>query len=122
MTSYRFALLAALLFAPTASAAPVIPGLANKHPLTEPQVGQLLIGELRCTACHTSTTAPLERAAPDLADVGARVAPEYLRKFLASPSAAHAGTTMPDLLGSEPADQRDLHAHALVGVRWSLQR
>ena len=114
MTSYRFALLAALLFAPTASAAPVIPGLANKHPLTEPQVGQLLIGELRCTACHTSTTAPLERAAPDLADVGARVAPEYLRKFLASPSAAHAGTTMPDLLGSEPADQRDKIAEALT--------
>ena len=90
MKAFGYALFFAALFTSTAAAAPVVPGLANKHPLTEPQVGQLLIGELRCTACHTSTTAPLERAAPDLADVGARVAPEYMRKFLASPSAAHA--------------------------------
>ncbi|MFM8273341.1 MAG: hypothetical protein ACKODX_13585 [Gemmata sp.] len=33
------------LLAPFASAAPVVPGLAGKHPLTEPQVGRLPIGE-----------------------------------------------------------------------------
>jgi mono/diheme cytochrome c family protein len=112
--AYGFALLGAAMVAPAVSAAPVVPGLANQHPLTEPQVGQLLIGELRCTACHTSTTPRLDRAAPDLADVGARAAPEYLRKFLAAPAAAHPGTTMPDLLGSEPADQRDKVAEALT--------
>ncbi len=114
MKSFGFALLGVALLAPVVSAEPVVPGLANKHPLTEPQVGQLLIGELRCTACHTSTIAPLERAAPDLTEVGARLSPEYLRKFIAAPASAHAGTTMPDLLGAEPADQRDATADALT--------
>ncbi len=82
------------------SASPVVPGLANKNSLSEPQIGELLLGELRCVACHgrKGTPAPLERIAPDLSDVGSRVAPEYLRRFIASPSASHAGTTMPDLL------------------------
>jgi mono/diheme cytochrome c family protein len=105
-----------LLFPPIASAAPVFPGLSGKHPLTEPQVGQLLMGELRCGACHSPKGAPLppERIAPDLAAVGARVAPEFLRRFIASPSAAHAGTTMPDLLAGEPAERRDKIAEALT--------
>jgi mono/diheme cytochrome c family protein len=116
---FGFALAAALtvpLFTPTAFAAPVVPGLANKHPLTEPQVGQLLMGELLCSACHRQKDAVQspERVAPDLADVGARVAPDFLRRFIASPSAAHAGTTMPDLLAGEPADRRDQIAEAIT--------
>lgn len=114
MKSPRFAVLVVALFASAGSAAPVVPGLTNKHPLTEPQVGRLLIGELRCTACHTSNNTPVERAAPDLAGVGARVVPDYLRKFIAAPSAAHGGTTMPDLLWTEPADRRDEIAEALT--------
>ena len=108
-----YALFFAGLIAPPAAAAPAVPGLAGKHALTEAQTGRLLIGELRCTACHASATAP-ERAAPDLTEVGARVAPEYLRKFLAAPATAHAGTAMPDLLGAEPADRRDTIAEALT--------
>ncbi len=114
MKSPRFAVLVVALFASAGSAAPVVPGLANKHPLTEPQVGRLLIGDLRCTACHPSNNTPVERAAPDLAGVGARVVPDYLRKFIAAPSAAHGGTTMPDLLWAEPADRRDEIAEALT--------
>jgi mono/diheme cytochrome c family protein len=114
--SFGFALLTATLLAPTVSAAPVVPGLSNKHPLSEPQVGQLLINELRCAACHTNTnlSPQFERAAPDLAGVGARVATDYLRKFITSPSTAHSGTTMPDLLGAEPADQRDKIAETIT--------
>ena len=102
--------------ASTAVAAPVVLGLSNKHPLSEPQVGELLLGELRCAACHGRNDAArlLERAAPDLSDVGARVAPEYLRRFIASPSAAHAGTTMPDLLTAKSQDERDKIAEALT--------
>jgi mono/diheme cytochrome c family protein len=123
-------LLAGMLIASVVSAAPVIPGLAKlpppadedvigpkkKHPLTEAEVGQLLIAELKCAACHTRKDAPpsADRAAPDLSDVGSRVAPEYLRRFLTSPAAAHAGTTMPDLLANEPADQREDTAEALT--------
>ena len=104
------------LLTTTATAAPVVPGLANKHPLTEAQVGQLLIGELRCLACHSPKNAPqrLERTAPDLSDVGARVAPEFLRRFIAAPAAAHSGSTMPDMLAAKSADQRDKIAEAIT--------
>lgn len=107
--------LLALEFVPFATAAPVIPALSNKHPLTEIQVGNLLIGELRCLACHTrSDSAPvLDRAAPDLTDVGSRVSPEFLQKFIANPSSAHAGTTMPNVFASETAERRDKIAESI---------
>ena len=119
MKSFGFALLTTLalpVIPLTMSAAPVVPGLSNKHPLTEPQVGQLLMGELRCFACHSRKDAPqpLERSAPDLARVGVRLAPTFLRQFIASPSAMHAGTTMPDLLAGESAEQRDKIAEAIT--------
>lgn len=98
-----------------ASAAPVIPGLAGKHPLSEAEAGHLLLGELKCAACHTSKQPPtLERAAPDLAEVGGRVDPEYLKRFLTSPEAAHSGSTMPDVLANEPAEERAKIAEALT--------
>ena len=98
------------------SASPVVPGLANKHPLSEPQIGELLLGELRCIACHSrkGAPAPLEKIAPDLSDVGSRVAPDYLRRFIASPSASHSGTTMPDLLPTQTEDQRNNIADAIT--------
>ncbi|OWK38734.1 c-type cytochrome [Fimbriiglobus ruber] len=100
---------------PSASAGPVIPGLADKHPLSEAEAGRLLLGELKCAACHASPPSALpDRAAPDLAEVGARVAPEYLKRFLASPEAAHPGSTMPDVLASEPAEERAKIAEALA--------
>lgn len=98
------------------SAAPVVPGLANKHPLSESQVGELLIGELRCIACHgrKGAPAPLDKIAPDLSDVGSRVAPEYLRRFVATPSASHSGATMPNLLAAQTEDQRNKIADAIT--------
>ncbi|MCY2979451.1 MAG: hypothetical protein NTU79_12375 [Planctomycetota bacterium] len=100
----------------SASAEPVIPGLFSKHPLTKVQVGELLIGELRCAACHAGLRQSVvsERTAPELANVGGRVNPEYLKRFLSSPEAAHPGTTMPDLLASETPARRDQIAEALT--------
>lgn len=130
MNSFARALLAVLLVGSAVSAAPVIPGLAKlppptdedvigpkkKHPLSEAEVGHLLIAELKCAACHTRKDAPPspDRAAPDLSDVGGRVSPEFLRRFITSPASAHTGTTMPDLLASEPADQREKVAEAIT--------
>ena len=118
-TPLGYALLAALLLtlhARAGDAAPVVLGLANKHQLSEPLVGELLLGELRCAACHVRSDRPvlLERAAPDLTDVGSRVAPEFLKRFIASPSASHSGTTMPDMLTNESADQRETIAEAIT--------
>ena len=99
-----------------ASASTVIVGLSNKHPLTQSQVGELLVQELRCAACHSHAEQQplLERLAPDLSEVGARIAPDYLRRFLASPSSMHPGTTMPDLLSSESESKREEIAEALT--------
>ena len=100
----------------TASAQPGDPALPGHHPLDQAQAGSLLISELRCVACHSGIqrgSLP-EKSAPDLADVGARISPEYLRRFLASPALAHPGTTMPDVLASQPEAERDRIAEALT--------
>ncbi len=128
MKLFALAPLISLLLVSAGSAAPVIPGLSKmppsdgdvvgpskKHPLSETEVGDLLIGELKCAACHTRKgAAALERAAPDLTDAGSRVSPEFLLRFIQSPASAHAGTTMPDLLASEPAEEREKIAEALT--------
>lgn len=92
------------------------PALSGHHPLTQTQAGDVLVSELRCAACHGGVprgSLP-EKTAPDLAAVGARIAPDYLRRFLSSPSAAHPGTTMPDVLVSQPEAERDRIAEALT--------
>lgn len=110
------ALISALLVG-TASAELGDPALPGHHPLTQAQAGSLLISELRCAACHGGVergSVP-DKIAPDLSDVGARVSPEYLRRYLASPSLAHPGTTMPDVLASsQPETDRDRIAEALT--------
>ncbi len=92
------------------------PALTGNHPLTQSQAGDLLISELRCAACHGGVqrgSLP-EKTAPDLAEAGARISPDYLRRFLASPSSAHPGTTMPDVLSARPEGDREKIAEALT--------
>ena len=92
------------------------PALPGNHPLTQVQAGDLLIAELRCAACHGGVERDLahEKAAPDLAEAGARISPDYLRRFLASPATVHPGTTMPDMLAARPESERDKIAEALT--------
>ncbi|MFM9963431.1 MAG: hypothetical protein ACKV2Q_19660 [Planctomycetaceae bacterium] len=92
------------------------PALPGHHPLTKSQAGEVLISELRCAACHSGVqrgSLP-EKTAPDLIEAGARISPEYLRRYLASPSSVHSGTTMPDVLVSQPEAERDRIAEALT--------
>ena len=108
--------LISVLLIGTASAEPGDPALPGNHPLTQAQAGDVLISELRCAACHSGVqrgSLP-EKLAPDLSEAGARISPEYLRRYLASPSSAHPGTTMPDVLTSQPEAERDRIAEALT--------
>lgn len=89
-------------------------GLANKHPLSQTQVGELLIEELRCGSCHASQKPLLERPAPDLSDVGGRVDSNYLQRFLANPSDVHSGSEMPNVLAMVPNSERETAATALT--------
>ena len=105
---------------PSASAWTDLVGLANKHPLTQLQIGELLIDDLRCNACHLSSNgSPSERPsadrnAPELSDVGSRVNATYLQRFLTNPSEAHAGSSMPNILAAVPEADRSQVAEALT--------
>lgn len=92
------------------------PALSGHHPLTQTQAGSVLISELRCSVCHSGipSQSVADKSAPDLAQVGARVSPEFLKRFLASPLKTHPGTTMPDVLASQSDSQRESIAEALT--------
>ena len=119
--STRITSLIAVLIA-TELAAAGDPAWPGNHPLTQAQTGSLLISELRCSACHSGGPIhPMsEKSAPDLSHVGTRVLPEYLQRFLASPTKAHPGTTMPDLLASRSESDRRSIAEALTCFLISL--
>lgn len=89
--------------------------LPGNHPLTAAQAGAVLMSELRCGACHQGVTqGPYPaKTAPDLTEVGARISPAFLQRYLASPSATHPGTTMPDILAAKPEAERRKIAEAL---------
>ncbi|MEM7307239.1 MAG: hypothetical protein AAF682_11245 [Planctomycetota bacterium] len=112
-------LLARLVSAAGAQEAPALPGLGGQHPLDERGVGTLLAGELRCASCHheLAELAPAPPA-PDLREVGARVAPDFLRRFLADPRGVQPGTKMPAsmhaLAAEERADAAEAMAHFLA--------
>lgn len=107
-------LIAFIIASPVAAAGdPAIPG---HHPLSTSEAGSVLISELRCAVCHEGigrSSLP-EKTAPDLSQVGTRVTPDFLRRFVESPSAAHPGTTMPDMLVLKPASERQAIAEALT--------
>ena len=92
-------------------AAPIVPGyeqLQSAGNAIDPvEKGQLLLGELNCTACHASPSPRIEsKGTPDL-NGAARASHRNISAFLSDPHGTKAGTTMPDLLrGVDPATLR----------------
>ena len=119
-----FALVGLLLVATSAAAAdaPRVLGFERFHggkDLDASAAGQLLLGELNCTSCHQADEALLathinKKKAPILDEVGDRVRPQYLLKFLADPQATKPGTTMPNVLGALSEEKRKEAVEALV--------
>ncbi len=75
--------------------------------------GEALASQFSCAACHKEPDPLLSRIplfpAPNLESVGGRLAPEYLRSFLASPHDIKPGTKMPDVLhGFSGTDRADV--------------
>jgi mono/diheme cytochrome c family protein len=100
---------------------PVIPGLHGKHPLDERQRGELLIGELRCAACHEGMPAGHMKEAPKLQHAGSRLTPDFIKRFIADPAAVQPGTTMPDLFGGQSAERRQATAESIAAYLLSLK-
>ena len=67
---------------PAQDGAPLVPGLHGNHGLESAQLGRVLLQELRCAACHADERIEAPPA-PDLETAGARIAPDFLRTFLA---------------------------------------
>ena len=86
--------------------------------------GMVLLGELNCTACHSSSEVQSAwispKAAPHLKDVGTRASAEWLRHYLASPQETMPGTTMPDVLHGMKLDDRAAAAEAITHYLLSL--
>jgi cytochrome c2 len=78
-------------------------GISPTLPETEVlRRGEELLVDLGCIACHDASAFErlVEREAPRLDEAGARLAPEFVRRFLEEPHAAQPGARMPDLLAS----------------------
>ena len=116
-------LLAGLLMSGVTAPAAVPPFVAGVETLPERTnsfAGRVLITELSCTACHGAGASLVPRRGPDLSQVGARVRPEHLHRFIADPAGTKPGTTMPALLEHLPAPDRDQAARALAAYLSSI--
>ena len=93
-----------------------MPGVHGNQPLDDAQAGWVLLGELGCMACHEGDAASVlgSKGAPDLSQVGGRVSPDYLRRFIAEPTKVQPGVTMPDLLAGKTATERAAMAEAIT--------
>lgn len=118
------ALLCAILFGGSSALAEVIvPGVASSQ--LDPELkGRVLIEEMNCVACHTSTAsiAGDSKKAPRLAEVGNRVNPAYLEAFIRDPHGTKAGTTMPDVLAQLKVPERAEVATSLTHFLLSLKK
>lgn len=103
---------AAAALADDAAAPPVVPGysqLKTSGKTGPSAMGELLLSELNCAACHSAEHAKRIdfKGAPDLSNAGARLTPQYIRQFLATPHQIKPGTTMPDLMhASDPTGKK----------------
>lgn len=102
------------------SAAPLIPGLNAKHPLTEAQKGTLLIEELRCASCHDGISPVNAPSAPSLTGLGSRLNYDFIKKFIKDPASHDSGTGMPNVLGKRSENERDELATAITAYLLSL--
>ena len=118
--SYCRPILTALLLTPLAAlhAEPLVVAFDRFH-AAQPTAegGRLLFNELGCANCHGGDTGLPARRGPLLTEVTTRVQPDWLKKFLANPAAARAGTTMPHALPVNDTQAAEAVAHYLGSLR-----
>lgn len=89
---------------------PFVAGFDRFHRDSDQQTitgGRLLVSELSCTACHASEDPGLQpKGGPNLGGAGRRYQRGWLNRYLADPQAVKPGTTMPDVMGGLPDDQK----------------
>ncbi len=118
MRSSFFIFLSAL----SLSHAQVILPSVESNQLAPELKGRVLIEELNCVACHQADESftAASRKSPLLASVGARVNPDYLKDFIASPHTVKPGTTMPGLPDSLSPQEKETIATEITHYLVSL--
>lgn len=85
--------------------------------------GRVLLGDLNCASCHAASPTQARwittKVAPRLTDVGTRLYPEWVTRYLAAPHDVHAGVTMPDVLRRLPEGKRSAAAEAITHFLYS---
>ena len=106
-----------------AGAREVVVGALGRSQLSAGQKGQVLVEELNCAACHGGAggLAARSKQAPRLAELGARVNPQYVEAYLRDPQGTKPGTLMPDVLGHLGEAERGEVARALTHFLLSLK-
>ncbi len=85
--------------------------------------GRMLIAQLGCTACHTTEDKTfINRSAPLLGQVGGRLRPDHLLKFISAPHETKIGTAMPDLFHGVTADEKARQVEAITSFLLSTGR
>ena len=98
---------------------PVVAGyerFAEVEEISEVERGLLLLNELGCVQCHSSSEtfwSTPARQAPILDEVGQRVVRDYIVEYLKSPHEFKPGTTMPDVLGGKTVQERSKIAESI---------
>ncbi len=91
--------------------------------ISEAIAGKLLLSELSCTACHRSDNTSLTaKGGPDLQAAGTRLNHDWVRDFIDHPNRMKPGTTMPDVLGGFPTEERAAAVEALAAYVASLDQ
>ncbi|MFN0053153.1 MAG: family 16 glycoside hydrolase [Planctomycetales bacterium] len=92
---------------------PIVPGFERFHASSGTDLaagGRLLLNELQCAACHAGHESSKEPQGPGrgpiLDDVGQRIHPDYLIRYLSAPHEVKPGTKMPDLFRHWPEEKR----------------
>jgi mono/diheme cytochrome c family protein len=86
-------------------------------PIYQEIAGQVLVNDLGCVNCHASNIAGLSEAtklSPNLSGVGSRLRRGYIAQYLSNPHQLKPGTTMPDVLGSMNASEKQTTVEALA--------
>lgn len=83
----------------------------------------LLISELGCAACHSSSNSIHQpKTGPQLDNAGTRLQRDWVRDYLMNPSQHRHGTTMPDVLAGYSVQQKKNAVEALTSFLMSQQK
>ena len=103
-------------------AAAVVPGYEHLRlagAADEAALGEILLGELNCLACHEPAPAVAaripSRTAPDLDRIAERATGRWLTDYLLAPHEQKPGSAMPDMLHSLDLDDREDAVRTIVG-------